>query len=205
MEIKPETEPTSTRAGETTTVGTSSPAARNPAGQLEQEGARDLDTVLNHVSSMIGSLLDRLHKSEEVLRDAGLKTVQSTSNKLEEVTTTTETAATEILDNLDRSLALVDRIEGGEEGENLCDQLRDELLGAINQLQFQDIAAQQISHVMSLLGDLEGQLEAFAREFDEAAAGDVVSPERPARAFDPNATFDGADGRQALVDQLLAG
>lgn len=202
MHIKPETEPITGGVGDPRAAGRS-PAVRKSAEQLAGSELRDLDSVLNQVSGMIGNLLERLRESEEVLRDAGLKTVQSTSNKLEEVTTATETAATEILDNLDRSLVIVDKMEEGGSNPEHCNELRDELLAAINQLQFQDIAAQQISHAMSLLADLESQLEEFAQVFDNAQAGQGRTV-RAMRAFDPNATFDAAEGRQALVDELLA-
>lgn len=177
------------------------------------EGNPDMNAVLVEASGIISGLLTRLRESETALRSASLRTLQKTSDKLEEVNTATETAANQIMDGLDRSLALIDRLDEGESQEEIGNLLRDELMDAMTQLQFQDIAAQQLSHALSLLSDVETHLETFARLFEKAGfeigrgsssdAGKEESAEA-ARTFDPEATFDSAEDRQALVDQLLS-
>jgi hypothetical protein len=98
---------------------------------------------------------------------------------------------------------------------------REELSGVMNHLQFQDITSQQLAHIASLLSDMRQrtnqivgifapQMASFAK--DESSAVPLVAPKRtvyvthePATGpFDPNATTEPSDGRQAVADEIFA-
>jgi len=152
-----------------------------------------------HVA-IIGTL-EALRRSRGVLERTTTERVQRTQLKLREVTSTTESAATDMLDGLDRALQLIDRLDslaqgdadgagrkgdGGEsgqtedEGARIRAELRQELFTLITCLQFQDITAQQLSWASAVLADVEERLEKITRLFnagfsngDESAEGDA--------------------------------
>lgn len=186
----------------------------SPATPPAHEALPDLTEVhglLTRAYSMITGMLDRLRESRTLLEDATVQKIQDTSAKLHEVTSATETATTDILDGLDRTLLLIDRLENGAPAAEIAAALRDEIFGAMNHLQFQDITTQQLHHAASLLHEMEGQLLEFARIFDPTTHPDVeaavAAGARHAApvAFDPAATTRDAASRQALVDELLNG
>jgi len=72
----------------------------------------------------------------------------------------------------------------------------------INTLQFQDITAQQISHANHLLLTVRKKLHEILTFFnDNPIPTDVVH--EPKVAFDPNATIEDSDQRQALVEEIF--
>lgn len=170
--------------------------------------ASDLPALLCQAYTMIGAMLERIRESQGVLEGAAVQKLQDTSAQLSQVSSTTLTAATDIMDGLDRALALVDRLDGGPTGDGVRDELRDEIFMVMNHMQFQDITAQQLQHAASLLRDMESQLVDVARLFHPVAHG-AAAPASPAReemyprAFDPAASIHDAKQRQALVDELL--
>lgn len=164
--------------------------------------------LLSQAYSMINGMLERVRESQGVLQDTAVQKLHDTNTRLNEVTSATESAATHIMDGLDRALVLLDRLESGERSEALTPELREELFGVMNHLQFQDILAQQLQHASSLLHEMESQLLDFAEVFDPALHGarpEAPLPRSPAlpASFDPRATFGAAEERQALADELL--
>lgn len=163
------------------------------------------------------AVLNSLRTSRDILQKTSVSRLRHTTAKLQEVTDATEQAATGILDGLDRSVTLVDTLEtldasGNAEAADARNQLRDELFQAQAALQFQDITAQQLSYAASILIDMEERMEGLARALDsqgaqrkaEGVAATTESvPAAPLRAFDPNATMDNRDGRQALADEIF--
>jgi hypothetical protein len=175
-------------------------------------GIADLPEILSRAYVEIQSVLESLRRSRSVLERSTVDKCQHMNEKLREVSSATELAANDILDGVDRALALVDRLDTteGESPAARADgfaELRNELFGVMGCLQFQDITSQQLGYAASVLSDIEGRLAELARIFDPAAFGraaapvPLVLPEHA--AFDPAATTLGAEHRQAVVDEIF--
>ena len=174
-------------------------------------GITDLPAILLRAYGEIQNVLDSLRQSRNVLERTTVEKIHHMHDKLREVTSATEVAATDILDGLDRALLLVDRLEGeeapeGDRAEAIGD-LRNELFSVMGCLQFQDITSQQLSYASSVLGDMESRLAQLAAIFDPAKFGmQPVEPRLETNgpvAFDPAATTRDAETRQALVDEIF--
>lgn len=158
---------------------------------LEQEGLRTplqrLALFLAESYGELAGILEGLRETRGVLKRAEVTRLQATNATLQEVTSHTEVATTDMLDGLERSLALVDELElvqppesaaatvaranGGapspdgthaaspaDDPEETRDQLRDELHMIMQHLQFQDITSQRIGHASDVLADVEARL-----------------------------------------------
>jgi len=161
-------------------------------------------------------VVESLQRSRGVIQKASLKRLQTTNLKLREVSETTELAASDMLDGLDRSLGLVDRLaargtaQSGPDEDGVADDLRDELHGLISLLQFQDITSQQLAYASGVLVDVEERLvrilEIFGGERGESEFEiDPTLEWRGPMTADPDATTNDALQRQALADQIFPG
>jgi chemotaxis regulatin CheY-phosphate phosphatase CheZ len=176
-----------------------------------------LVATLHHVYAEIMGIIGSLRESRNLLEKAAMERLKRTHEKLAEVTSATEMAATGMLDGLDRSLVLLDRLEadGDEDRAPIRESLREELHGLISLLQFQDITAQQLGYASGVLQDIEGRLVRIARLFDldgsfsQEAEGDAASdaadgpPDLAGDTCDPDASNFEADSRQALADEIF--
>jgi chemotaxis regulatin CheY-phosphate phosphatase CheZ len=168
-------------------------------------GLAELPHVLLRAYSEINGVLATLRQSRDVLEQTTIEKLHQTSNKLREVTSATETAATDMLDGLDRSLALVDELDAqaeagaSERTAELHGDLRNELFGLMNCLQFQDITTQQLNYASSVLIDMEYRLTELVHLFDPQNLGLDSSSLNlqlrlgPIAAFDPAATTSDAE------------
>lgn len=173
-------------------------------------GLAALPFILERATHEIQNVLANLRDSREALQTATVEKIQHTSEKLKEVTSATEVAATDILDALDRAQGLIDDLDAAdaagdrEKGGATREQLRMEIFGMMGCLQFQDITTQQLSYASSVLTDMENRLLSIAKLFDPAAALVRAATDSPdPRTFDPNATVNGAEQRQALADEIF--
>ena len=172
-----------------------------------------LPFILERANDEIQAVLGTLRESRlalESLETATVERLQHTSEKLREVTSATEVAATDILDALDRAGSTVDDLEAADHADDkpraqeLRDALRAEIVGMMGALQFQDITTQQLTYAASVLTDMEERLLLIAKLFDpNAAVGRVLSAVPDPRTFDPNATIRNAERRQALADEVF--
>lgn len=172
-------------------------------------GVADLPELLTRASVIINKMLETLRTGQQALQRRAVEKLHHTNAKLHEVNSATESAATDIMDGLDRAFLLIDELEGdgvSPRGAEIGAKLRDELFGVMTHLQFQDITSQQLNHASSIIQDMETHLDEFAAMFDLQTIGKVSEPD-PARherlTFDPCATTRDAERRQALVDELL--
>ena len=131
------------------------------------------DPLARGCSEILG-VLDSLRQSRHVLAKSPVDKIQQTHEKLREVSDATETAATDILNGLERATSMVDDLDGyaGEHAEpddraaTIRGALRDELFALVGHLQFHDITSQQLNYASSVLTDMEARLAQIATVFD---------------------------------------
>jgi hypothetical protein len=190
-------------------------AAQSSAAEDDPGALAALPRLLLKAYSEIISVLECLKQSRGMLERTAVERLHHTHEKLREVSSTTENAATNMLDGLDRALGLIDRLDaetGPEASENaatLRAQLRDELFAMMSHLQFHDITTQQLSYTSSVLTDMERRLAQVAKIFDPRSFGVELPTDAGGvttqLAFDPGATTENAEVRQALADEIFTG
>ena len=174
-------------------------------------GFADVPELLSRASLIINKMLESLKAGQQVLQRAAVEKLHHTNTKLHEISSATESAATDIMDGLDRAFLLVDQLDGedvGPRGSEIGGQLRDELFAVMTHLQFQDITSQQLDHASSIIQDMEHYLDEFVVLFDLPTIGAIagqqpLAPRSELRSFDPCATTLDAEQRQAMVDEIL--
>ena len=153
-------------------------------------------------------LVARLGEDAGVLDTSGMDKLQQMHGRLNEVSSVTETATTDILDGLSRAVVLVERLDAvsslpDKQRHEMAASLREELSGLSNHLQFQDITSQQLLHVASLLADMRARLSrATAVLGSSPAEGVERASEQPNNLQDPW-TNDGGRA-QAVADEIFA-
>ena len=183
---------------------------------LAMPGIVVLPQILERASFEIVSLLRSLRESRMALEHATSSRIQQAHEKLKEVSSATEVAATDILDACDRVQSLVDELESDEaepqpgRAATIRQTMRDEVFMMMGALQFQDITTQQLNHAASTLADMESRLADIVRLFDLQTLGIGAEGSAPVFAshpdtFAPDATVRNAETRQALADALVAG
>jgi len=172
-------------------------------------GVAALPGVLLRAYMEIMSILESLRRSRSIIEKNALERLQLTHEKLREVSSATEIAATDMLDGLDRALALVDRMdESPDATKDTRSLLRQELFRVITRLQFQDITSQQLSYASTVLEDLEQRLNSLVRLIDHSlpeepsSNGHAVTNITGAN-FDPHASTRNASTRQGVADEIL--
>lgn len=192
-------------------IGEPAPAPQPAPAVAVAEGLAALPQVLMRAYGEINNALLALRQSRGVLEQSTVEKLHLTNEKLRQVSSATEVAATDIMDGIDRAIAMVDELEApadpGRHAE-VRDNLRDELFAVMGHLQFQDITTQQLSHASSTLVEMEARLVQLARMFDPGQLGIEVPQHAPAAAlgvaYDPGATTRDADSRQAVADAIFS-
>lgn len=169
--------------------------------------------VMQRANMEIAQVLTTLRESREALQEITVREIQDSTAKLAEVSSVTEIAATRIMDGLDRSQGLLDRLDeidasdkGGDssvEAAAVRGRLRDELFAIMGSLQFQDITAQQLGHVAQMLGDVECRLHATATLLDGGHVEGIDVNCAAVPAFAESASTRNACERQAVADELF--
>lgn len=159
------------------------------------------------------TLLRRIRESRGVLERTAVERLQQMNDKLREISSATEVAATDMLNGLDRAVAMVEDLEAAEQDgparrAEIHGALRDELYGVMVHLQFQDITTQQLNYASSVINEMEQRLGTlvecfapFAAELDPVAASAIAAT--PGAHFDPAATTSNAAARQAVADEIF--
>lgn len=195
-------------------------ASGGNGGVPNGKAVSELVGVLMRTYQEIHDVLNGIRKGRGILHQAAMERVKKTHAKLEEVTMTTELAATDMLDGLDKALSLVDQVFTADEETAMDEErraqageeLRDELQGLVVLLQFQDITAQQLAHAAGVLAEVEERLEGLMRLFnlhhldleDEVLKmGFEDKEETDSPTFDPAATTRDSENRQALADEIF--
>lgn len=126
--------------------------------QAARAGSAELPEVLLRAHGEIRNVLGSLQQSRGVLERAA-----------EREDPGAETAPADILDGVDRALALVDRTEAAgdrKERADLLAELRRELLGVMGKAHIQDVARQHLVYASSVLLDMETRLHRLATAFE---------------------------------------
>ena len=178
-------------------------------------GQEEVPQILVQAQELIMSTLLQLRESRAVLQLSTMERFHLTHEKLREVTSATEVAATDILDACDRATGLVDELDAIDDAQQpdrakavkVRGTLRDELFVMMDALQFQDITAQQLTHASAVLMEMERRLTEVSKLLDSSFGIDRSAPivDEPLddSTFDPNATTLDAEDRQALADQIF--
>ena len=172
----------------------------------------ELPKLLLKTYSEVTAALGGIRLSREAIQLQAIDRLKVTHEKLSKVSSETETAAMRIMDGLDRSLGLIDKLSGQQtEGDNelqeTLESLRKEVTELFNHLQFQDIIAQQLSGAADLLSEVEGRLESVAAAFGSPKLADALVEEdsdtNPSGTYDQDASMDKAEKRQTLADEMV--
>ena len=163
-------------------------------------------TLLRAYAERAG-IVGRFRETAGMLDSSGIDKLQQMHGRLREVSSATETAANEMLDGLNRSVALVEQLDAAAslpDGKRhaMAGSLREELNGVMHHLQFQDITAQQLKQIETLLADMNRRMMQVVKIFAPPAvtfAPDVAA----ASSVDANDSADG-DDRQAVADAIFA-
>ncbi|MDB4878230.1 MAG: hypothetical protein JWM41_4676 [Gemmatimonadetes bacterium] len=171
-------------------------------------GFAELSRTLLRAYTETAGIVIRIRESCGMADDAGVDKLQQMHGRLREVSSATELAATDILDGLSRTVQLVEQLDApvalsDEDRHRMVASVRDELSGVMNHLQFQDITAQQLGHIASLLGDMHRRINQIVTVFEQPAAL-FARDESLAGSFDPNATTTPSADRQAVADEIFA-
>ena len=182
------------------------------APSAAQPGPEPLPTALLRVSAELSQVLSGIRLTRETIQSYSVERLRDTHDRLSEVTSTTETAAMQMLNGLDRTLAMIDELERSSEGgppHQACDALRAEVNQLYGHLQFQDIIAQQLSGVAGLLVEVEQRVRTITDLFDDSL-GARDGGDRPATgalldaaAFNPDASMRDTSDRQAAIDEAF--
>jgi hypothetical protein len=194
-------------------------------------GFTELSRTLLRAYAETQGIVDRIRQSCGAIDNAGIDKLQQMHGRLSEVSSATELAATDILDGISRTLALVEDLDADQplpddERHSMLASVKEELGGVAQHLQFQDITAQQLAHIASLLEDMrrrsDQMMEIFAPQMISFAAETpkstpaVAKPaslpaaqvsgaaHSAARPFDPNASMSPSEERQAIADEIFA-
>ena len=179
------------------------------------DGVGDISALLGQANTQIISVLTRLREGRAAIESTALGKVRITQDKLREVTSATEDAATNIMDACDRATTLVDSLDGIDQSEapnrakaaSLRGSLRDELFLMMAALQFQDITSQQLAHASAVLDEMEQRMIEVAKLFDPSVALELAKPAQVTVSsspnYDPNASTRNADSRQAIADEIF--
>jgi chemotaxis regulatin CheY-phosphate phosphatase CheZ len=169
-----------------------------------------LPLILEQANKEILSIITSLRKNKSQLQSAAVERLQHTHSKLEEVNSTTESAATGILDSLDRAQGYVDALDAEEgkpegKGAEIREAMRNELFAITEALQFQDITSQQIRYAATVLVELEDKLMSVLHLIDITGLDEVRGNLRaPAQGtYDPQATTKDRDVRQHVADEVF--
>jgi hypothetical protein len=176
----------------------------------------DLPVILERANQQIQAVLSHLRETRQALQSTTFDKLQTTHEKIKEVTSATEDAAINIMDACDRATQIVDELDALDTGEptdrekatGLRGTLRDELFMMMGALQFQDITSQQLAHASAVLIEMESRLADVAKLFDSSFGAErplIQLPAAPDSAtYDPNATVRDAAGRQNLADEIFS-
>jgi hypothetical protein len=135
-------------------------------------GLAELSRTLLRAYAETAGIVIRFRQSAGALDSGGIDKLQLMHGRLAEVSSATETATTDILDGVCRAGDLVEKMDAPELSDDdrhaVAASLREELGNLSSHLQFQDITAQQLAHIATLLADMRGRISQVVQIFAPA-------------------------------------
>jgi hypothetical protein len=165
-----------------------------------------LPTLVIRAYAEVVDALGGIRLGRETIQSYQLDRIEAGHHQLSEVSSATESATMELMNGIDRSLALLDQVAAelpaAGAGRAALEALRHEMNDLFGPLQFQDITAQQLAGVGALLEHIEGRMRAVAILFNERTPpnGDVAAD----HAGSNDASFANVKDRQAMIDAAFA-
>jgi hypothetical protein len=167
----------------------------------------NLPAALLRIYNEINEAANGIKLTRETIQTQALDHLRDSQNRLTAVNSTTESAAMDLMDGLDRTLGLVDGIAAATDGERdaALDALRNELNLLFGHLQFQDIIAQQVRGITTLIEEVEVRMGRVADLLDNTLSGprEPVSGDSRTLDHNPDASWRPAVN-QAVIDAAFA-
>jgi chemotaxis regulatin CheY-phosphate phosphatase CheZ len=167
----------------------------------------NLPSALLRIYNEINEAVNGIKLTRETIQTQALDHLRDSQARLTAVNSTTESAAMDLMDGLDRTLGLVDGIATASDGDRATalDALRNELNKLFGYLQFQDIIAQQVRGITTLIEEVEVRMGRVADLLDNTLSGPSESGPQDSRVLDhnPDASWRPAVD-QASIDAAFA-
>lgn len=177
------------------------------AGLLERRpDLTALPGLILEAYAQVADALGGIQRSREAIAHYSFGRFSLGHARLSEVTQATESATLELLNGLDRSLALVDAIAAfvpDQAAQEPVERLRHEVNELYGHLQFQDITAQQLAGMATRLEEIEARVRTALCLF-ECGSTATAPVSSTALSFNPEATFEAVESRQAIIDAEFA-
>ena len=137
-------------------------------------GFAELSRTLLRAYAETAGIVGRFRETAGMLDSTGIDKLKEMHGHLQEISSATELATHGILDGLTRAVSLVEKLDEGQtlsdaERHKMVSSVREELGGVVNQLQFQDITAQQLKHIEVQLADMNRRITQVVKIFASPA------------------------------------
>ena len=168
-------------------------------------GFAELSRTLLRAYAETFTIVQRIRDSCD-MADSDADRLQQMHGRLREVSAATENASNGILDSVNRAQrrsSSASRTANDAERNQLIAQLKEELNGVPTHLQFQDLAAQQLGSIATLLSEMRKRIAQIAGMFAAPMGTPVKVDHGP---FDHNAAAaaGAAAAGQAVADEIFA-
>ncbi len=171
-------------------------------------GFAELSRTLLRAYAETAGIVGRFRETAGMLDSSGIDKLQQMHGHLREVSSATETATNGILDGLGRAVNLVEQLDADAtlseaDRRRMMASLREELSGVVNQMQFQDITAQQLKHIEGQLIDMNRRITQVVKIFSPPAVTFAPADPTTATQFGEMHLAVTEDG-QAVADEIFA-
>ena len=166
-------------------------------------GFADLSRTLLRAYAETVGIVQRLRETCGMVENEDDDQLQQMHTRIRAVSAATEKATSGILDSVTRAISIADSLETASDADRrkLVAQLKEELNGVPNHLQFQDITAQQLGHTAALLIEMRKRISQIVTMF---AAPTVSFAREDMTPYDPNASTTASAAGQAVADEIFA-
>ena len=180
------------------------------------------------LEKFIYSIAGDLKKTRQELKKSSNKLLTQASEQLDKVTESTQKVADSVMNRIDKisekqngvfeqlngikkqvkNLNCEDTARSVTEFTNQIEALENEIqteaFEIMNDMQFQDITTQQIQQATNLIGEAENKLINFGQVLALLSGEKEIQPPEHSNGvvFDPKATLEDREKRQALADEI---
>jgi hypothetical protein len=171
-------------------------------------GFAELSRTLLRAYAETAGIVGRFRETAGMLDSNGIDKLQQMHGHLQEISSATETATNSVLDGLGRAVNLVEQLDSDAtlneaDRRRMMASLREELSGVVNQMQFQDITAQQLKHIEGQLTDMNRRITQVVKIFAPPAVTFAPSDPKTGTQFGEMHLTVTEDG-QAVADEIFA-